>query len=95
MVAKSLDKNREAAAKNWRLSLNSAPVFDKVFSNLNSGGCSAKKVLKLIKDIKKVSLEEKDRGLMKSYNVRQTLLWCVQGSERHFTEDQLLLAILR
>ena len=95
MVAKSLDKNREAAAKNWRLSLNSAPVFEKVFSNLNSVGCSAKKVLKLIKDIKKVALEEADSGLMKSYNVRQTLLWCVQGNERHFTEDQLLLAILR
>ena len=48
-----------------------------------------------IKDIKQVALEEKDRGLMKSYNVRQTLLWCVQGNEHHFTEDQLLLAILR
>ena len=94
MVAKSLDKNREAAAKNWRLSLNSAPVFEKVFSNLNSGGCSAKKVLKLIKDIKKVALEEKDRGLMKSYNVRQTLLWCVHRDEGHFTEDQLLLKVL-
>jgi len=94
LVGKSLDKNREAAAKNWRLSLNSAPVFEKVFSNLNSGGCSAKKVLKLIKDIKKVALEEKDRGLMKSYNVRQTLLWCVHRDEGYFTEDQLLLTVL-
>ena len=51
-------------------------------------------MLKLIKDIKKVALEEKDRGLMKSYNVRQTLLWCVHRDEGHFTEDQLLLKVL-
>ena len=96
MVAKSLDKSEEAAAKNWRLSLNSAPLFEKIFSHFNRNGCNVKKVLKLIKDIKKVALEEKDRGFLKSYNVRQTLLWCAHSqAEGHHTEDQLLLAILR
>ena len=94
MVAKSLDKSKEAAAKNWRLSLNPAPLFEKIFSHLNSGGCKVKKVLKLIKDIKTVALEDKDRGIMKSYNVRQTLLWCAHERD-HYTEDQLLLAILQ
>ena len=93
-MAKSLDKRKEAAAKNWRLSLNPAPLFEKIFSHLNSGGCKAKRVLKLIKDIKTVALEEKDRGIMKSYNVRQTLLWCAH-ERGHYTEDQLLLAILQ
>ena len=94
MVAKSLDKSKEAAAKNWRLSLNPAPLFEKIFSHLNFGGCKVKKVLKLIKDIKTVALEDKDRGIMKSYNVRQTLLWCAHERD-HYTEDQLLLAILQ
>ena len=96
MVAKSLDKSEEAAAKNWRLSLNSAPLFEKIFSHFNRYGCNVKKVLKLIKDIKKVALEEKERDFLKSYNVRQTLLWCAHSqTEVHHTEDQLLLAILR
>ena len=95
-MAKSLDKSMEAAAKNWRLSLNPAPIFEKIFSHLNSVGCRAKKVLKLIKDIKAVALEEKDRGILKSYNVRQTLLWCAhERGYCNYTEEQLLLDILR
>ena len=91
-----MDKRKEAAAKNWRLSLNPASLFEKIFSHLNSGGCKAKKVLKLIKDIKAVALEEKDRGILKSYNVRQTLLWCAhERGYCNYTEEQLLLAILR
>ena len=91
-----MDKSMEAAAKNWRLSLNPAPIFEKIFSHLNSSGCKAKKVLKLIKDIKAVALEEKDRGILKSYNVRQTLLWCAhERGYCNYTEEQLLLDILR
>ena len=59
MVAKSLDKSEEAAAKNWRLSLNSAPLFEKIFSHFNRYGCNVKKVLKLIKDIKKWRLRRR------------------------------------
>ena len=56
LVAKSLDKDVFKAATKWRLSLNPAPVFEKVTSHLLLQGCDAKKVLKLIKDIKKVAL---------------------------------------
>ena len=96
LVAKSLDKDVLKAATIWRLSLNPAPVFDKVTSHLLLQGCYAKKVLKLIKDIKKVALEGKDQDFLKSYSVRQALLhWADEKGEQKITEADLLLAILQ
>ena len=96
LVAKSLDKDVSRAATIWRLSLNPAPVVDKVTCHLLQQGCEAKKVLKLIKDIKKVALEGKDQDFLKSYNVRQALLhWADENEERKITEADLLLAILK
>ena len=46
LVAKSLNKDVKKAATIWRLSLNAAPVFEKVFSHLKQDGCNAKTVLK-------------------------------------------------
>ena len=96
LVAKSLNKDATKAATIWRLSLNAAPVFEKLFSHLKQDRCNAKTVLKLIKDIKKVALKEEDKEFLKSYNVRQALLFCAHemgGSS--ITEAELLLEILK
>ena len=98
LVAKSLDKSDLAKArKTWRVSLNPAPVFQRILSHLNSMGCCVKTVLKLIKDIKQVELVEEDRDFLKSYNIRQALLWSIHdhGGNHTFTSEELLLMILR
>ena len=65
LVAKSLDKSDLAKArKTWRVSLNPAPVFQRILSHLNSMGCCVKTVLKLIKDIKQVELVYEDRDFL-------------------------------
>ena len=95
LVAKSLSKDPARAATIWRLSLNSSPIFDKVFKHLSQQGCNAKTVLKLIKDIKKIAFEDKERSILKSYNVRQALLHCADelGGQK-VTEASLLIAIM-
>jgi len=95
LVAKSLDKDVSKAATIWRLSINPAPVFNKVTKHLLKQGCDGKMVLKLIKDIKKVALEGKDQDFLKSYNVRQALLhWADENEGQKITEAKLLLALL-
>ena len=95
LVAKSLNKDAAKAATIWRLSLNSSPIFDKVFKHLSQQGCNAKTVLKLIKDIKKIAFEDKERSILKSYNVRQALLHCADELEgQKVTEASLLIAIM-
>ena len=95
LVAKSLNKDPAKAATIWRLSLNSSPIFDKVFKHLSQQGCNAKTVLKLIKDIKKIAFEDKERSILKSYNVRQALLHCADELEgQKITEASLLIAIM-
>ena len=91
-VAKSLDKDRLNSSITWRVSLNSASLFDKLMKHLNPG-CKVKKVLKLIKDIKMVALKKADQEFLKSYNVRQTVLWCLHDRQ-DFSESSLLLDIL-
>ena len=87
LVAKSLNKDPAKAATIWRLSLNSSPIFDKVFKHLSQ--------LKLIKDIKKIAFEDKERSILKSYNVRQALLHCADELEgQKVTEASLLIAIM-
>ena len=97
LVAKSLDKDLSKAATIWRLSLNPAPVFDKVTRHLKENhGCDAKKVLKLVKDLKRVALEGRDQDFLKSYNVKQALMhWADRNESQNIAEANLLLAILK
>ena len=79
LVAKSLEKEESRSSIIWRLSINSAPVMQKAIDHFEKldPKCSVKKVLRIIKDIKNVALSGKDKDFLKSYNVKQAMLWCI------------------
>ena len=94
LVAKSMDEGN--ASKVWRLSVNSAPVMDKIrkhFNNLHPRA-SMRKVLRLIKDLKNVALEGKEKDFLKSYNVRQALIWSIHENPSIKTEEEILISTL-
>ena len=75
-MAKSLEKEKIRASITWRVSLNSAPLIEKLVTHFHKiePKCSVRKVLRLIKDIKNVALEGEEKEFLKSYNVKQALL---------------------
>ena len=96
LVAKCLEKEKRKSTITWRISLNSAPVMQKIityFENLKPK-VSVKKVIRMIKDIKRNSLEGDDKDFLKSYNVRQALFWCVHENPSIATEKDLIISVL-
>jgi len=93
LVAKSMDKDATRASMIWRLSINSAPVMQNIFNHLGSR-CSARKILRLIKDIKNVALVGTERDFLKSYNVKQAMIWCLHQNPDIHSEPDLLVATL-
>ena len=53
-----------------------------------------RKVLRLIKDLKNVALEGKEKDLLKSYNVRQALIWSIHENPSIKTEEEILISTL-
>ena len=96
LVAKSLEKDKSRSSIIWRLSLNSAPVMQKVINHFLQlePKCSVTKVLRLIKDIKNVALEGNEKDFLKSYNVKQAMLWCIDENPSISTEANLLIKTL-
>ena len=96
MVAKSLDMDKRRSSIIWRLSLNSAPVMQKVIHHFEhlEPKCSVHKVLRLIKDIKNVALEGNEKNFLKSYIVKQAMLWCVDENPTISTEADLLMSTI-
>ena len=94
LVAKSMEEGN--ASRAWRLSVNSAPVMDKIRKHFNSLNpmCSVRKVLRLIKDLKNVALEGKGKDFLKSYNVRQALIWSIHENPTIKTEEDILIVTL-
>ena len=97
MVAKSLEKEEKRASIIWRVSLNSAPLIEKLVNHFHKvePKCNIKKVLRLIKDIKNVALKEDEKDFLKSYNVKQALLWCLHENPKISTEKEILLMTLQ
>ena len=88
-----MDKDATRASMIWRLSINSAPVMQNIFNHLGSR-CSARKILRLIKDIKNVALVGTERDFLKSYNVKQAMIWCLHQNPDIHSEPDLLVATL-
>ena len=77
------------------MSLNPAPVMNKITEHCqNHKGYSAKKVLRLIKDIKNVALNDDERDFLKSYNVKQAMMWCLDKNPQINSETNLLMSTL-
>lgn len=93
MVAKSMEKDATRASMMWRLSLNPAPVMQKIFDHLGSK-CNAKKILRLIKDIKNAALIGNEKDFLKSYNVKQAMIWSIHQNPNICSEKDLLMATL-
>ena len=97
LVAKSLEKEDSRSSIIWRLSINSAPLMQKAVDHFSQlcPPCSVKKVLRLIKDIKQVSLTGNEKDFLKSYNVRQAMLWTIHHNPGIASEAELLTDTLR
>ena len=91
LVAKSMDKDATRASMIWRLSINSAPVMQNIFNHFSSR-CSAGKILRLIKDIKNVALVGAEKDFLKSYNVKQAMIWSLYQNPYIHSEPDLLVA---
>jgi len=93
LVAKSLDKDENKSCIIWRLSINYAPVLETAVKRLKN--CDVRKLLRLIKDIKQVSLQEEEKDFLKSYNVKQVLLWCVHEFKTFKSDESLMKNIFK
>lgn len=92
LVAKSIEKEKSIASITWRLSLNAAPVVQKAIDSLRPRGCNIKKILRLIKDMKTVAfaLNPEDKDYLKSYNVKQAMLWFLHANPDVNSDVQIL-----
>ena len=65
IVAKSMIRDGNAE-KVWRVSLDSAPVMNKIVKYFENSEprCNVKKVLRIIKDLKNVALEGKEKNYL-------------------------------
>ena len=97
LVAKSLQKEKDISSITWRLSINSAPLMEKAVNHFGQldPPCNVKKILRLIKDIKQVALTGKDKDFLKSYNVKQALLWSIHEYPGISSESDLLTLTLK
>jgi len=97
LVAKSLEKEENRSSIIWRLSINSAPLMQKAVDHFKQldPPCSIKKVLRLVKDIKQVALIGGEKDFLKSYNVKQAMLWTIHENPEISSEANLLTSTIR
>ena len=88
-----MDKDATRASMIWRLSINSAPVMQNIFNHFSSR-CSARKILRLIKDIKNVASVGAEKDFLKSYNVKQAMIWSLYQNPYIHSEPGLLVVTL-
>ena len=96
-AAKSVCKNEGCSKITWRISLNPFPVLQKVVNVLEQEPwkCNMKKILKFIKDVKYVALDVSERHFLKSYIVKQAMLWFVDRNQDFESEMKILNGVLR
>lgn len=90
LVAKTSKKEEETSCVTWRLSISPMDIFNKdVYP-----GCDVTRVLTILKDLRKIGLSSGRKKFVRSYCMKNVILWCINEDQQHGMDEYKLIKLV-